>query len=94
MGRNSRRDPDERAGPSGTERLARGLMASVAIAGGAALCFVGGAGWVAGPALAAAGANGLYGTVTGRSAVARVLQRTARRRREADRAARRPKRVA
>jgi hypothetical protein len=78
--------------------MARGLMSSVAIAGGLALCAVGGMAWVVGPALAAAGANGLYATVTGRSAVARVQQWNSRRKRERDRdeerAARRPKRPA
>lgn len=88
-----RRDPGDRRGTKGTERVARGLMASVAIVGGAALCFVGGAAWVLGPALAAAGANGLYGTVTGRSPAARLLQWNSRRRREADRSSRRPKRA-
>ena len=77
---------------SDTERVARGLMASVAMVGGAALCFAGGAALVVGPLLAAAGANGLYGTVTGRTAVARLAQWNTRRRRDAGRAARRPKR--
>jgi hypothetical protein len=94
MRRNPGADPADRRGPKGTERMARGLMASVALAGGLALCAVGGAALAVGPVLAAAGANGLYGVVTGRSAIARVQQWNSRRRRDGERAARRPKRVA